>query len=455
MKKLLLLLSAAAVLSAQKVTVIKNATIHTVTKGTLENATLVIRDGKIADIGTNVMVPGDATVVDALGMHVMPGIIDSHMHYGADATNEGSVSVSSMVTNMDVLNPESPAIYRALSGGVTTALLLHGSANAIGGQSYIIKMRPHTTALGLLFEGARPGIKFALGENVKRAGQTGQGATANANPRYPGTREGVEDTIRAAFTEARQYQASWKDYEARKARGEDVLPPRRDLKLEPLVEILEGKRDVHAHCYRSDEILMLIRVADEFGFKVATFQHVLEGYKVAKEIAAHGAGASTFSDWWSYKVEAWDAIPYNAVLMQKKGVLVALNSDDLQANLTRRLNVEAAKLLKYGYTDEDEALKTITYNAAKMLKIDQWVGSLEVGKVADITIYDKHPLSTLAKVQKVFVDGQLAFDREKDLAERAEFAKRKQTLIEKEKASQRPTGPPATGARKPAPGGDF
>lgn len=442
---------AAAALSAQTF-VIRNATVHTITQGTLQGASVVVKDGKIAEVGANVLVPPGASVVDASGMHLMPGIIDSHVHYGADATNEGSVSVSSMVAIGDVINPESPAIYHALSGGVTTALVLHGSANSIGGQSSTIKMRWGKDANGLLFKESPPGIKFALGENVKRAGQSqSQLPGANQNLRYPGTRLGVEDTIREAFIEARQYQASWKEYEARKAKGEDVLPPRRDLKLEPLVEVLEGKRLVHAHCYRSDEILMLIRVADEFGFKIATLQHVLEGYKVAKEIAAHGAGASTFSDWWAYKIEAYDAIPYNAAVMWKKGVTVALNSDDLQADLTRRLNVEAAKVIKYGVDDENEALKMITINAAKMMKIDQYVGSIEVGKMADLVLFDKHPLSTLAKVQKVFIDGQPYFDRDKDMTTRADKSKAKTQLIEKEKAGERRPGaggPPA-GARRP------
>ena len=226
------------------------------------------------------------------------------------------------------------------------------------------------------------------------------------------------------------------------------MPPRRDLKLEPLVEVLEGKRLVHAHCYRSDEILMLLRVADEMGFKITTLQHVLEGYKVAKEIAERGVGASTFSDWWSYKVEAFDAIPYNAAIMAKKGVLVSLNSDDIQAELTRRLNLEAAKVVKYGGVSEDEALAMITINPAKQLKIDRWVGSLETGKVADLVIFDKHPLSTYAKVQKVFIDGTMYFDRDKDLSERAGAEQRKQTLLQKEKEQDR-RGLGVPGAKRP------
>jgi len=308
--------------------VIQNATILTVTKGTL-NGSILIRDGKIAEVGEKVMVPAGAKVVDASGEYVMPGIIDCHSHIAADSINEGSVSVSSMVGIEDVLNPDDIAIYRALAGGVTTANILHGSANSIGGKCTVIKLRWGKDAHDMIFEGALPGIKFALGENPKRAGNpTGQRIGAgNVSGRYPATRMGVEDVIREAFNEAKVYQQSWKDYNEKVARGEQVPPPRRDLKLEPLVEVLEGKRLVHSHCYRADEILMLLRVADDYGFKIRTLQHVLEGYKVAKEIAAHGAGASTFSDWWAYKLEAFDAIPYNAAIMTRKGVIVSLNSD--------------------------------------------------------------------------------------------------------------------------------
>ncbi|MCC7155512.1 MAG: amidohydrolase, partial [Bryobacterales bacterium] len=307
----------AALLSAQNVVVVQNGTIHTVTKGTFQGS-VVIRDNKIVEAGEKVMIPQGAKIIDASGQHVIPGIIDCHSHIAADSINEGSVSVSSMVGIEDVLNSESIAIYRALAGGVTTANILHGSANSIGGKCEVIKTRWGKDARGLHFDGSTPGIKFALGENPTRAGRRAEGLIGAPQivPRYPGTRMGVEDVIREAFTQARAYQAEWKAYEEAKNKGASVLAPRRDLKLEPLVEVLEGKRFVHAHCYRADEILMLLRVADEFHFKIRTLQHGLEAYKVAKEIKAHGAGVSTFSDWWSYKVEAFDAIPYNAALLQ-------------------------------------------------------------------------------------------------------------------------------------------
>src|SRR5947209_6315428 len=314
MKKILLAaLLAAAPVGAQTY-VIKNATVMTVSKGTLKGSILV-RDGKIAEVGEKLMVPSGAKVIDASNQFVIPGIIDCHSHIAADGgINEGSVSVSSMVDIRDVINPEDIAIYRALAGGVTTANILHGSANSIGGKTLPIKMRWGKDAQGLIFEGATPGIKFALGENPKRAGNpTGRGINAGAAPaRYPATRMGVEDVIREAFVEAKAYKAEWDAWEAKKT----GIPPRRDLKLEALKEVLEGKRYVHAHCYRADEILMLLRVADEFGFKIRTLQQVLEGYKVAKKIAAHGVGASKFSGGWSYEMEAYDAISYNASIVE-------------------------------------------------------------------------------------------------------------------------------------------
>jgi imidazolonepropionase-like amidohydrolase len=422
----------------QGTTVIQNGIIHTVTKGTFTGS-IVIKDGLITEVGEKVMTPLGAKVVDATGRHVIPGIIDCHTHIAVDAINEGSVSVSSMVGVGDVVNGERMDIYRALAGGVTTANVLHGSANAIGGKNVVLKMRWGADADGLVFKEAKPGLKMALGENPKRAGQGGTGFGAQAqNLRYPGTRMGVEDVIRDAYTRAREYQKEWKVYEAKKAKGEVALPPRRDLELEPLVEVLEGKRLVHAHCYRADEILMLLRVADDFGFKIATLQHVLEGYKVAKEIAAHGAGGSTFSDWWSYKIEAYDAIPYNAAIMQKKGVLVSLNSDDAGgAELMRRLNTEAGKMVKYGGLTDEEALEMITINPAKQLAIDKYVGSIEAGKQADLVIYDKDPLSMYSKVEKVFIDGKSYFDRDSDLSERPKKDAQKNGLIQKEKENEK------------------
>jgi len=438
---------------AAEVTLIKSGTILTVTQGTIENGDVLIRDGKIAEVGKGLKVPDGAKVIDATGLFVMPGIIDCHSHIAvAGSVNEGSVSVSSMVNIAAVLNPEDINIYRDLAGGVTTANILHGSANAIGGQTIVIKLRWGKRAKDLPFEGALPGIKFALGENPKRSGFSISGT----QPRYPASRMGVMDVYRQAFSEAVDYQKAWDDYNRRKASGEpNLIAPRRDLKLEPLLEVLEGKRLVHIHCYREDEILQMIRVAEEFHFKIATFQHVLEGYKVADEISKSGAGASTFSDWWAYKMEAYDAIPYNAALMTERGVVVSINSDSGEE--ARHLNQEAAKSMKWGGLSHDEALKLVTINPAIQLHIADRVGSIEPGKDADLALFNKDPLSVYAVPQKVLIDGQLYFDRQQDLARRAALEKEKKALLEKEskaaeagKKGRRPgAGPnaaPKTGA---------
>jgi imidazolonepropionase-like amidohydrolase len=409
------------------VILIRNATILTVSHGTIDKGDILIKDGKIAAVGSNVKAPSDAQVIDATGQFVSPGIIDCHSHIAVDGSvNEGSVSVSSMVNIADVIDSDDVSIFRDLAGGVTTANILHGSANAIGGQTIVIKLRWGQPAAKLPFEGALPGIKFALGENPKRSNFRVPGGA----DRYPATRMGVEETIRSAFTEARDYKKSWDEYNKRVAGGEkNVIPPRRDLKLDPLVEVLEGRRYVHAHCYREDEILMLLRVAKEFGFHVQTLQHVLEGYKVADEIAAAGTGASTFSDWWAYKVEAYDAIPYNAALMTKRGVVVSVNSDD--AAEATHLNQEAAKSMLYGGLTHDEALKLVTLNPAIQLGIDKRVGSIDVGKDADLTIYNRDPLSAYAVVEKTLIDGRVYFDRVKDISGRAALEKEKKDLLGK------------------------
>ncbi|MCZ6917882.1 MAG: amidohydrolase family protein [Gemmatimonadetes bacterium] len=416
------------------VTVIQNATILTVTGGTIENGSIVIRDGKIAEVGTNVSVPGGAHVIDAAGKYVMPGIIDAHTHV-AGGFNEGSVAVSAMTRVLDNINPDDVNIYRALAGGVTSMNVLHGSANPIGGQNAVLKLRWGTDAAGLLLEGAPSGIKFALGENPKR----------DRNPdRYPATRMGVNDVIRQAFVDARQYQAEWDTYQA--SGDQNTTPPRRDLKLEALTEILRGERLVHAHSYRGDEILQLIRLAEEFGFTIATFQHVLEGYKVAKEIAEHGAGASTFSDWWAYKVEAYDAIPYNAAIMVEKGVTVSINSDSNEE--MRHLNEEAAKTMRWGGLTEDQALSLITINPARQLGVADKVGSIEVGKDADLAIFDRHPLDNFAVVQQTFVDGKLYFDIDGDRERQRAIEDEKARLTEGQRPRPRVTTKAAEGGAR-------
>jgi imidazolonepropionase-like amidohydrolase len=410
---------------------IRNATVLTVTKGTLQNTDILVENGKIAGVAQNIAAPAGAQVIDGSGKYVMPGIIDAHSHMMSDAINEGTLSVTSMVRITDVLNPTAPNIYRALAGGVTTINILHGSANTIGGQSATVKLKYGRPVAEMVFPGAPPGIKFALGENVTRKNSTGQ---QGQQRRYPATRMGQEEVIRDAFTRARDYKAAWDDHRARVARGDrTAVPPRRDLELEPLVEVLEGKRLVHAHSYRADEILMLLRIADEFGFKVKTLQHVLEGYKIAPEIAKHGAGASSFADSWSYKIEAYDAIPYNVAILTRAGVISTVNSDSDER--VRRLNIEAAKMMRYGDLTEEEALKTITWNAAWQLGIENRVGSIEVGKDADLAVWNGHPLSVFANVETTLIDGEVFFDKQRDLAMR-QTRERERAELERAPANQ-------------------
>jgi imidazolonepropionase-like amidohydrolase len=384
---------------------IRNATILTITRGTIENGTIVVRDGRIAAVGADVGVPAGIPVIDGTGMYVMPGLIDAHSHMAIEGgINEGTESVTPEV--ILPVREDDQTIYRALAGGVTSALLLHGSANTIGGQAQVIKMRWGRSADEIIFEEAPRFVKFALGENVTRASST----APDSERRYPRSRMGVEQLLRWWFTKAREYEAEWQAYEERARRDRNALPPRRDLRLEALVEILNGDIKVHAHSYRGDEILMLMRVAEDFGFRIHTFQHVLEGYKVADEMAKHGAMASSFAEMWAYKVEAYDAIPHNMAIMADRGVVVSVNSDS--GERVRRLYQEAAIGMKYGGMDETEALKMVTLNAAKQLGVDHLVGSIEVGKHADLAVFNGHPFAPASRVEKTFVDGVLYFDRD-------------------------------------------
>ncbi|MGD0483890.1 MAG: amidohydrolase family protein, partial [Gemmatimonadales bacterium] len=347
---------------------------------------------------------------DAQGRWVTPGIIDEHSHSAIEAVNEGGNTITPETRVQDVLREDGGTIFRQLAGGVTTIQVFHGSANTIGGQSLVIKLRFGLPDDSLVFAGAPPGQKFALGENVRQSNfQPLPGQTR----RYPASRMGVEEVLRDAFTRARTYQHEWQAYEAaRRAlrRGQaEPVPPRRDLQLDPLVEILEGRRLVHCHAYRTDEMLMMLRVAHDFGFRVATFEHGLEGYKITNELVAAGTGVSTFADMWAYKLEAWDAIPENAALMAERGVLVSLNSDDDER--ARRLYQEAAKTIHYGGASEEEALRMITLNPARQLGIADHVGSIDVGKDADLAIFSGHPFAPASRVEMTLIDGRVFFDR--------------------------------------------
>jgi imidazolonepropionase-like amidohydrolase len=318
--------------------------------------------------------------------------------------NEGSESVTPEVQVQ--VREDDPTIYRALAGGVTSALLLHGSANTIGGQAHVIKMRWGRDAEEIKFVEAPRFVKFALGENVTRASST----ASDDERRYPKSRMGVEQLLRWWFTQAKEYETEWKAYEEQVRSDRNALMPRKDLRLEALVDIMNGDIKVQAHSYRGDEILMLMRVAEDFGFRIWTFQHVLEGYKVANELAEHGAMASTFAEMWAYKVEAFDAIPHNMAIMNDRGVVVSVNSDS--GERIRRLYQEAAMGMKYGGMNETDALKMITLNPAKQLGVDAHVGSLEVGKDADIAIFNGHPFAPASRVEKTLVDGIIYFDRD-------------------------------------------
>lgn len=407
---------------------IKNATIWTSAKaGKLEQSDMLVVDGKISAIGKDLKAPNNAKVIDASGKHLTPGIIDAHSHTAMmQGINEATSSITAEVRVGDIIDASSINIYRQLAGGVTTANVLHGSANTVGGQNQVIKLRWGSDAEGLKLEGAFPGIKFALGENVKQA-NWGNESTG----RYPQTRMGVEQILRSAFLAARAYK---EERDAWKKSPSNSIEPRRDLQLDTLVELLERKRMIHIHSYRQDEILMFARVAQEFNLLVGTFQHVMEGYKVADVIAGLGAGGSTFSDWWGYKMEVADAIPFNGALMHNAGVVTSFNSDSDE--LARHLNTEAAKAVKYGGLSETEAFKFVTLNPAKQLKIDHRTGSLEVGKDADFVIWNTSPLSTFSRAEQTWIEGRLYFDLANDARLRQEAQAERQRIAAKLIASK-------------------
>ena len=388
----------------------KNATVWTnESDGILENTDVLIKDGKISKIGKNLS-NNNAKIIDATGKHITAGIIDEHSHIAAASINEGGQNSSAEVTIEDVLNDEDINIYRNLAGGVTSIQILHGSANPIGGRSAIIKLKWGEAADELIYDNSPKFIKFALGENVKQS-------RSQTNSRFPQSRMGVEQVFIDYFSRA-------KAYDALKKSGK---PYRKDTEMEVLAEILNKERFISCHSYVQSEINMLMKVAEQFDFNINTFTHILEGYKVADKMKAHGVGGSTFSDWWAYKYEVNDAIPYNAAIMHNAGVTVAINSDD--AEMARRLNQEAAKSVKYGGISEEEALKFVTLNPAKLLHIDKRVGSIKVGKDADVVLWSDHPLSIYAKAEKTIIEGVTYFDIDKDKQMREAIKKEKSELI--------------------------
>jgi len=409
-------------LPKQENILIKNATVWTSEQDArLENTDVLVKNGKIVQVGKNL---SDATAktIDGTGKYLTAGIIDEHSHIAAASINEGAHSVTSEVRIGDNLNPEDISIYRELSGGVTSAHILHGSANSIGGQTQLIKLRWGVDDEGLKFKNWDPFIKFALGENVKRT-------TSQNNNRFPDTRMGVEEVMMDAFTRARDYENEMKAADANNKKKGAATTVRRDLQLDALVEILNKKRFITCHSYVQSEITALMRVADKFGFTVNTFTHILEGYKVADKMKAHGSNASTFSDWWAYKTEVQDAIAYNATIMQKVGLNVCINSDD--AEMARRLNQEAAKSVKYGGMSEDDAWKMVTINPAKALHVSDRTGSIKVGKDADLVLWSDNPLSIYAKPLTDIIDGTIYYDVERDLMLRKHISEERNRLIQK------------------------
>ena len=405
----------------------QNATVWTnENEGIIYNCDVAIEQGKIIAVG-NKLEPSifknkkNIVFIDATNKHITSGIIDEHSHIAISrGVNVGTQAVTSEVRIADVINADDINIYRQLAGGVTIAQLLHGSANPIGGQSAIIKLRWGQMAENLKYKNAKPFIKFALGENVKQSNWGSKYRT-----RFPQTRMGVEQIIYDALIRAKEYEENLIKYKKNTIR----IKPRRDLELDALVEVMNKERFVTCHSYIQSEILMLMSLAEKFNFTINTFTHILEGYKIARELKNHGANASTFSDWWAYKYEVNDAIPYNATLLAHAGVNTAINSDD--AEMGRRLNQEAAKMIKYGQASQEEAWKSVTLNPAKMLQIDEFVGSIKKGKDADIVIWSNNPLSMYSIVEKTYIDGRCYFSLEKDLQNREIIQKEKANLLNK------------------------
>jgi len=415
-----------AQMPSQQPTLIKNATVWTSeAAGKLENTDVLLENGKITKIGKNLAVPKGGRSIDGTGKHLAPGIIDEHSHIAiSGGVNEGTQAVTSEVRIGDVVDNEDVGIYRDLAGGVVAAQLLHGSANPIGGQSALVKLRWGAAPEDMKIAGAPGFIKFALGENVKQSNWGEMNVL-----RFPQTRMGTEQVFVDAFTRAKEYQANMAAYtKLGKSKQKKAEGPRRDLELEALVEILNRQRFITCHSYVQSEINMLMGVADRLGFKVNTYTHILEGYKVADKMKAHGANASTFSDWWAYKNEVKDAIPYNAAIMTRAGLNVAINSDD--AEMSRRLNQEAAKTVKYGGLSEEEALRLVTINPAKMLHLDAHMGSIKEGKDADVVLWTDNPLSIYARPEYTFVDGREMFSLAADAALRADIQKERQRLVQ-------------------------
>jgi len=429
----ILILSMSAIAAAGKdETLLKNGNIITISGSDIKGGDILIKGTRIEKIGKNIKAGPEALVIDLNGKWVMPGIIDSHSHIalegGVGGANEGGNLITAEVDVKDILNSEDYNIFLALAGGVTAIHTMHGSANPIGGRGIALKLRWGSTAPEMIFKGAPETIKWALGENPK------QSSFSAGKPRYPKTRMGVEASIRAIFEEARDYVKAWDDYNKKKDNKVKPLPPKKDLRLEVIADVLRGKYLIRCHAYEAEEMLSIMKLCKEYGVKLAVFEHGLEGYRITNELIKYGVGVSTFADFWGYKWEAFKTMPHSAALMAKRGVLIALNSDD--AERMRRLYLDAAKTMRFGGLSENEALRLITINPAKMLGVDKWVGTLEPGKDADIAVFNRHPLDPYTLCEMTMVDGKVLFDRAKYFEDRKKAAEIKKQKDELKKAEE-------------------
>jgi imidazolonepropionase-like amidohydrolase len=427
-------------LAADKPLLLKNGNIITVSGETIEGGDILVQAGKIVRVGKDLSAPG-AETIDLKGQWVMPGIIDSHSHIAVEGdVNEMGDLITSEVDVRDVINPEDMMIYYALTGGVTTVHTMHGSANPIAGRGVVLKLRWGKSADELIFQGAPLTSKWALGENPKQSNLGGAGKA-----RYPKSRMGVEAAIRKEFEQAKDYMRQWQEYEkklkasrAGKGKVPAPLPPKRDYRLEGIADILSGKLWVRCHAYQSEEMLSIMRLCKEYGVKLACFEHALEGYRITNELVANGVGISTFVDFWAYKWEAYNTMPHGAALAAKRGVLVALNSDDPER--MRRLFNDAAKTVRFGGLSEAEAIKTLTINPAKILGVDKQVGTIEPGKDADLAVFSRHPLDPYTVCRMTIVDGTVYFDRAKYLEERKKAEEEKKKEAEAKAPKDKKTG---------------
>lgn len=419
-------------LYSDEVLLLKNANIITVTGKDIEGGDILIKNGKISALGKGIQAPKGVKIIDLTGKWVIPGIIDSHSHIAIEGgVNETGNLITAEVDVEDVINPEDISIFYALTGGVTTIHTMHGSANPIGGKGIVLKLRWGKSAKEMIFKGAPKTIKWALGENPKQSNFSIQGT-----PRYPTSRMGVEESIRKIFEEAKDYMRKWddfnkkyKEWKEKKGKEKEPLPPKKDFRLETIADVLRGKLWIRCHAYQSQEMLSIMKLCDEYRVKLICFEHGLEGYKITKELVKYNVGVSTFADFWAYKWEAFHTLPYSAAMMAKNGVLVAMSSDDSER--MRRLFSESAKAVRFGGISELEALKMITINPAKILGVDKWVGTIEVGKDADFAVFNRHPLDPYTICEMTIIDGEIYFDRAKYLEE---IKKRKE---EREKAEKK------------------